>query len=264
MLIIGTIPTNKMIGIYRITNIISGKVYIGSSKRLLDRKTDHIRDLTNNKHRNRYLQKAFNKYGADAFSYEILELRENTENLIYIENQWIKRCNSASASHGYNIRTYNCKFNEIDANPVEYRTIKYMVVSPIGEIYKVCNINEFARQHDLDSHALRKIANNSPKHHKFWRCWTWSTRPNEIPYRYDFKEHWAALRAEKNAKNIKNRNSTQHKWIYSFSHPEMGIYIIKSLKKFARDQNIPSKQAMAVARGDKTSYQGWTCFRKPI
>jgi len=61
-------------GIYRITNTINGKFYIGSAVNLRKRKTSHFSELRRNQHGNLILQHAFNKYGPDAFTFEVIEL----------------------------------------------------------------------------------------------------------------------------------------------------------------------------------------------
>ena len=59
-------------GIYKITNKIDGKCYIGQSSNIKKRFKDHRYDLKYNKHDNPYLQNAYNKYGKDNFKFEIL------------------------------------------------------------------------------------------------------------------------------------------------------------------------------------------------
>jgi group I intron endonuclease len=60
-------------GIYRINNTISNKSYIGSSKDIANRWKQHTYYLRKGKHPNPHLQYAWDKYGEDAFSLEILE-----------------------------------------------------------------------------------------------------------------------------------------------------------------------------------------------
>lgn len=60
-------------GIYKIVNIINNKFYIGSSKELNRRWSEHKSELKHNKHINIILQRAWNKYGIDCFNFEIIE-----------------------------------------------------------------------------------------------------------------------------------------------------------------------------------------------
>lgn len=66
--------TNKVSGIYIITNKVTGKLYIGESLDIYRRWHDeHIPQLRKNRHYNKELQKDFNKYGEENFIFEILE-----------------------------------------------------------------------------------------------------------------------------------------------------------------------------------------------
>jgi group I intron endonuclease len=73
-------------GIYRITNIINNKIYIGSSRNIKKRFYHHKGVLKNNKHCNKYLQYSYNKYGKENFIYEILEICN--ENIIIEREQF--------------------------------------------------------------------------------------------------------------------------------------------------------------------------------
>lgn len=62
------------IGVYIITNLINGKIYIGSTTESFQlRWSTHKRSLKGNRHCNRHLQFAVNKYGVENFKFEILE-----------------------------------------------------------------------------------------------------------------------------------------------------------------------------------------------
>lgn len=61
-----------MQGIYRILNLSNGKWYVGSAGNIKVRWADHKKALRNGCD-SRYLQNAFNKYGAENFVLEILE-----------------------------------------------------------------------------------------------------------------------------------------------------------------------------------------------
>lgn len=60
-------------GIYIILNNINKVFYLGSSMHLNMRRHSHFHNLRNNKHPNPHLQKAYNKYGEDAFSFIKIE-----------------------------------------------------------------------------------------------------------------------------------------------------------------------------------------------
>lgn len=61
-------------GVYQIRNVISGKVYIGSTQISFNkRKYQHFRLLRANKHHSISLQRAWNKHGEISFIFEILE-----------------------------------------------------------------------------------------------------------------------------------------------------------------------------------------------
>jgi len=67
------ILARKVSGIYEIVNTINGHRYIGSSINIQKRWNEHKRDLNNNKHHSIYLQRAWNKYGANHFEFNIIE-----------------------------------------------------------------------------------------------------------------------------------------------------------------------------------------------
>lgn len=75
-------------GIYKITCINNGKIYIGSSNNLKKRRINHFSELKRGAHRNPYLQRAYDKYGKSAFIFEIVELVE-TLVLLEREQYWI-------------------------------------------------------------------------------------------------------------------------------------------------------------------------------
>lgn len=59
-------------GIYKIENTINKKVYIGQSKNIPLRFSNHKYELNHGKHSNKHLQRAWNKYGKENFVFEIL------------------------------------------------------------------------------------------------------------------------------------------------------------------------------------------------
>lgn len=70
-------------GVYIIFNIYSGKSYIGSSKDLKKRIRIHKRRLKINKHENPHLQRAWEKYGWNAFIFKPLLICAEKDLLMY-------------------------------------------------------------------------------------------------------------------------------------------------------------------------------------
>jgi group I intron endonuclease len=81
-----------MIGVYKITNTVDGKVYIGSTATDMDtRWTTHRSALRGGKHYNAHLQRAWNKYGESAFTFEVVETGADKKDVREKELSWISR-----------------------------------------------------------------------------------------------------------------------------------------------------------------------------
>ena len=94
----------KICGVYKITNTLTKKYYIGSAVDLNNRFKCHKQLLKNNKHYNSHLQSSYNKYGKENFIYEIIETNDNKENIIEREQYWIDFLEANNTKKGYNKR----------------------------------------------------------------------------------------------------------------------------------------------------------------
>ena len=90
-----------MKGIYKITNLINLKVYIGQSDRLNDRKREHFYRLKRNEHNNEHLQKSYDKYGEENFIFEIIEETDDLDNR---EIYWINEYGGINSELNYNLK----------------------------------------------------------------------------------------------------------------------------------------------------------------
>lgn len=100
----------KIPGIYKITNIYNNKCYIGQALSIMKRFAVHRNLLLNNKHYNNHLQASWNKYGSDAFVFEILE-KVPIELLDEREEYYILNLKDNNNQFGYNKRI-ECKTNK--------------------------------------------------------------------------------------------------------------------------------------------------------
>lgn len=101
--------SKKICGIYKITNMVNGKVYIGQSIDIKRRWTQHKKighNLSEHKYERDYdkvLYRAMRKYGVDSFEFSIIE--ECSEDELYQREQyWIEKYQSLSIyGKGYNL-----------------------------------------------------------------------------------------------------------------------------------------------------------------
>lgn len=91
----------KIIGIYKITTISNGKIYVGSSLNVRARWCQHLYKLRRNIHCNQHLQNVFNKYGEVDLKFELLE-QVSLGLLLEYEQKWINLLNSLNKRIGYN------------------------------------------------------------------------------------------------------------------------------------------------------------------
>ena len=98
----------KIIGVYKITNTITGDFYIGSSKNVKQRWRDHKKPSTWNDNPNNPMYVDMRKYGVDKFVFEILaeveedKLKETEQKFIETLQPTYNSCNAK----GLNIERY--------------------------------------------------------------------------------------------------------------------------------------------------------------
>lgn len=86
--------------IYKVTNKINGKVYIGqSSKNVKERIARHFNDAESNR-LDTHFCRAIRKYGRESFEWEIIDTATTSEELTQKEYYWILEYNSVE--EGYN------------------------------------------------------------------------------------------------------------------------------------------------------------------
>ena len=114
-----------MRGVYKITNKINGKIYVGESLNIEKRWERHKKDLSSKTHCNYKLQNDYNKYGHEAFEFEVIvTLDKDISNIvgefisIIFEDIYITKYNSIK--DGYNIER---TFTEVFLN--KNRNIRY-------------------------------------------------------------------------------------------------------------------------------------------
>lgn len=111
-----------MIGIYKIENTINHKVYIGQSVDIEMRWNEHLYALTRNLHENHHLQSSWNKYGAKAFTFSIIEECE-LSHLTDREQYYIDLYGGINSDNNYNNRDAGYKGNLSESTKQKLRDI---------------------------------------------------------------------------------------------------------------------------------------------
>ncbi len=137
---------NKFNVIYMIINSKTNKFYIGSAANYAKRMSHHIHFLRKNKHKNPYLQAAWNKYGESSFYYFIL--KENIDNLLDEEQYCLDKYKPFIRKIGYNLCNRASR-NRLGAKMPESAKIK------IGNFWRG---KKFSKDR-LDKHKKRVTLN---------------------------------------------------------------------------------------------------------
>jgi hypothetical protein len=99
----------RQAGVYLVKNLRTGKILLGSSTNLHGPLNKHRFMLSIGRHNNPALQDDWNRLGADAFSFEILEVVEPSDDPLFnlddeltlLEQIWLEKL-GLPGEHGYN------------------------------------------------------------------------------------------------------------------------------------------------------------------
>lgn len=167
----------NMIGVYKIE--YANGIYIGSSTDITKRWRLHRSMLRRNKHHSSLLQRAYNKYGLEAFSFEVI-CECTVEETLEIEQRWIdyysslgyRILNTASvvtkASLGYRHTEESKKlFSEQKTNNQNAVKSKgYWFLDPNGNEIHVINLNMFCKENNLNTAAMWLVHKGTKKSYK--------------------------------------------------------------------------------------------------
>ena len=118
-----------MTGIYKITNIITGKCYIGSASDFHERWIRHTNLLNKNKHHSIKLQNSWNKYGEYNFIFEIIEECKLIKEILIEKEQ-------------YYIDLYDSFNNGYNCLPKAGSKIGYKIISKTKEKLRQVNLGK--------------------------------------------------------------------------------------------------------------------------
>lgn len=209
-------------GVYVIVNKVNGNLYIGSSIRIKQRLQDHRSGLERGNNPCTLLQRAWNKYGADAFEFYTAELVA-PESVVSVEQDMIDAARLAGAT------LYNARFRA-EGNLGNRHTEE--AKAKIGKASRERKRSEVTRQR-------MSLAAAGTKHSKEAR-----EKMSEAARRRGYPVSRAL----------------NHETMYLKS-PNGEMYAFKCIRWFALEMGLPIKQSsnlLAVWRGRRKSSLGWT------
>jgi group I intron endonuclease len=219
-------------GIYCIENTVTNKKYIGQSKNIYDRWRRHKGELNHGNHDNDYLQKAWNKYGEDSFSFYILDTCEINE-LDQREIYYIELYNTLDRDCGYNLKSGG----QFIKNTLSKESRKKLSNS-IKESYCHSNLKEVRRIDALNQ----------------W------TNP-EIKEKIIGKNN--GMYGRHHTEESKKKMSEHSKGIRSFRRNTTPVFCLELNKQFndateaSKDLSLDSSGILKVCRGERKTCGGY-------
>lgn len=180
-----------MIGVYKITNTQNNKSYIGISVDIERRWDDHKNPYNWSRESRKALYQAFQKYGLENFSFEVLEECLITE-LSEKEKYYVELYDTFK--NGYNA-TAGGEDNCGDSHPGHKLTADDVI--DIRTRYK-----NLERKNEV--YELYKDRIGESGFHKIWNCETWKGIMEEV-YTPEVKEFHKHNTANKGSKNGRSR-----------------------------------------------------------
>lgn len=145
--------------IYKITNDINGKIYIGKTERTPGiRFKEHCRDYRNKSHESRPLYKAMEKYGVEHFHCEIIEQTDYPEER---EKYWIEYYQSFKVG-------YNATLGGDGKSYIDYDLIisTYNEIKNIRKVSKLLSIDEGTISKVLKNHNIYILSSSETRSKK--------------------------------------------------------------------------------------------------
>lgn len=228
-------------GIYSITQLSTGRHYIGSAVQLERRIARHKSDFVANRHHNSRLQRAWNKHGESDFNFEVIETC-GEDALIEREQFWIDSTNPF-----FNILRHakSAKgFKHTDTAKAKMSSIQKAVWS---------TISEEVRRERGSAHAERIRGRKASDETKQ------KMSASKIG-RSSTDEQRASFERNKNSPQAIAKRAAKKARRYIATSPSGEVHNILNLCAFAREHGLQQGHMVAVAKGKRSHHKGWSCI----
>lgn len=226
-------------GIYKITCVPTGKVYVGSAIDLQARRSVHLYELRRGTHHSRYLQRAWDKYGEGSFVFEVIELVLSPF-LTDREQYWLNKLQSFDPTRGFNLR-------RIAQSNLGLKKTPEAIERGASKIR--------GRKREPMSDAQKEQMSTARKGRDLGKWQGRKHRPESIEKMREAKKHTPMPLGIEAAK-VKAVSRE-----YIVTSPEGIEQHVKNLNAFCREQGIVRANLQAVVNGKIKSHKGWKCRR---
>lgn len=206
-----------MVGIYKITNLITNKVYIGQSIDINRRWVEHkcYYKCNNHHNSNSYLYKSMKKYGLDNFKFEIVEV-VTEDQLDEKEIFYIKLFKSDNRDMGYNLTEGGDKGPTLSGLYNPNSKLTYDIIYKIRELYL---------QGNLKSQAYKIINDVTPiNFNTFGGIWN-GGRYKDIHYDVYNKEYKENIQEQRKINRSMKTHTESRKYVLEIRDArQLGLY----------------------------------------
>jgi len=218
--------------IYKVTNKINGKIYIGSTSLTFNRrKYYHFYDAFK-KNSQKYFHRALRKYGKENFNWKILKEVNVKKEMLELEHKYIKKFNSYKKGYnltlGFDNTTLGYKFTEEQKKYLSEKNKGHNNPNYGNKWTKKQKMEASKRQKENHKHLIGK---NCPS--------------KRLEVRKKLSEG-----------KLGNKNPKSHKWLITYPNGKK-IILYGGIKRFLKENNLTYMKITPMLKGKKDNYKGW-------
>jgi hypothetical protein len=286
---------DMLTGVYKLTNKINGKIYIGSSLDI------HMRWKQHRINPSSLIGRALKKYGVGGFGWEVIE--ETPLEFLLEREQYYLDKERPFGARGYNIakvagstlgipcsdstkekiaKAHQGKF--IGDKSSKSKTITFL--SPEGKLVIFPSINLGSRERGLHTSCMAEVARGRRRQYKGWTCpeapeWKPMPRCNHVVIDPNGKSYHVTnikdfcikhklnppcMRQVLSGKGQKQYKGWRLKGVdvktFVFSSPTGEKHTVFNIKTFAEDNNLNYSSMRALVCGNQKQHRGWVLLSK--
>jgi group I intron endonuclease len=213
--------------IYKITNLINGKLYIGQTTTTIEKRfKQHIYKYSTNSKYKTIINQAIKKYGKENFQIEIIDVGADINELNLKEKKWIVELNTIMP-HGYNMTTGG------DRYVMSEETKEKLRKSSTGK-----KVSDETRKKQSKSHMGHVVKEETKeKIRRFYK-------------------------GKKQSKDLVEKRIAAMGKIYTMIDPNGNVVRFKNLSKFCLINGLSKSKMCLVNQGKRNHHKNWKKYNE--